>query len=341
MNIHTLSSRRAATVASSLAQNQQNAFAASSGGEAPIQRSHVCRWLALLLALVFFLWIPKGHADPVQTVDLSGSWSFTPLGGSATTIQVPGGGWYKQGFTNISEADYSTSITVPSIGQPQVTKLVFGAVNYEADLYVNGTFVATTIQSFTPASLDISNYVAPGNNYTIRVHVKGRNAFMSGGKSLVPNAAGWSPNTPQGIFRSAQLVVYPQVYISDVFVRPSVQNSNLSYDVSLTNASASAVNVQLSGSLSSWYGTAWSYPTLPSQGVSLPAGTTTKVTAGPVSWNLGTGSYWWPNVPYQQGYTAQLHDLNLAIAPSGGGAVLDQTSERFGFRECLQKADGL
>lgn len=306
----------------------------------PAQSSYARQWLWLLLVLMCLSWTCKGNANPVQTVDLSGTWNFTPLSGTTTTIQVPGGGWYKQGFTSISEADYSTSISIPSIGQPQVTKLEFGAVNYQADLYVNGTLVGSSIQSFTPATFDISNYVVPGNSYSIRVHVKGRSAFMSNGKSLVPNAAGWSTNTPQGIFRSAKLLIYPQVYISDVFVRPLVKNNNLYYDVWLTNASSSTANIVLSGSLNSWNGNTLSYPALPSQSVALASGTTAKVTVGPISWNLGSGSYWWPNVPYQTGYTAQLHLLNLSIAPSTGGSVMDQTSTRFGFRELLQQSDG-
>lgn len=221
-----------------------------------------------------------------------------------------------------------------------MTVLEFGAVNYQADLFVNNVFVASSVQSFTTATFDITDVVTPGNSYNIRVHVKGREAFMVGGKSIVPNAGGWSPNTPQGIFRSAKLLVYPRVHIADVFVRPSVENNNLYYDVWLKNASASAAQVSLSGSLSSWNGDAWNYPSLPTQSVSLPAGATTKVTIGPVSWNLGAASYWWPNVPFQPGFTSKLHFLNLSIAPSGGGGFLHETSVRFGFRELLQRSDG-
>jgi hypothetical protein len=304
------------------------------------RRAGFCRRLGTLLAGALLASTLQTQASPLQTVDLSGTWNFTPSGGSATTIQVPGGGWYKQGFTSISEADYQRTITVPDSGQPQVTRLEFGAVNYQADLYIDGTLVGSRIQSFTPASFDISDYVVPGNSYSLRVHVKGRSAFMSGGKSLVPNAAGWSANTPQGIFRSAKLQVYPQVSISDVFVKPSVENTSLSYDVWLTNASSSTAQVNLTGSLSSWNGDAWSYPALPAQAVSLAPNSTTKVTVGPVNWDLGPDSYWWPNVPYQSGYTARLHNLNLTLAPAAGGPALDTTSVRFGFRECVQKSDG-
>jgi hypothetical protein len=300
-------------------------------------KAHLAPRILIMLALAFFTWTPGGKAAPVQTLDLSGTWNFTPAGGAATTIQVPGGGWYKQGFTEITEADYSTSISVPSIGQPQVTVLEFGAVNYQADLFVNEVFVASSVQSFTPATFDITDFVTPGGSHNIRVHVKGRGAFMVGGKSIVPNAAGWSPNTAQGIFRSAKLLVYPRVHISDVFVKPSVSDTSLSYAVWVTNATAATAEVTLSSSLSSWNGDSWSYPTLPAMPVSIPAHTTTKLTVGPVTWNLGPDSYWWPNVPYQAGYTAKLHHLNLSI--SGDGS--HQTSTRFGFRECKQAGDGL
>ena len=32
-----------------------------------------------------------------------------------TSIQVPGGGWYKQGFTDVTQAQYSRQITIPEV----------------------------------------------------------------------------------------------------------------------------------------------------------------------------------------------------------------------------------
>ncbi|HEY0494112.1 MAG TPA: beta-galactosidase, partial [Kutzneria sp.] len=67
-------------------------------------------------------------AAAIASVDLAGTWSFTPTGRGATSITVPGGGWYKQGFTDVNEAVYSRNITVPDSGQPQSTWIEFGAV---------------------------------------------------------------------------------------------------------------------------------------------------------------------------------------------------------------------
>ncbi|HEU5429689.1 MAG TPA: RICIN domain-containing protein [Actinocrinis sp.] len=271
----------------------------------------------------------------VASVDLSGSWSFTPAGQGTTSIMVPGGGWYKQGFTNVREAVYSRSITVPDSGQPQSVWIEFGVVNHQATLSVDGRVVGTQATAFTPSTFDITAYVTPGSTHTISVDVKGRNALKtSSGNYLVPVAADWCEAIPQGIFRSAFLRVYPAVYVSDAFVRTSVANQSLTYDVSVTNTSSSSRSVTLTGSLASDNGTSFSYPTLPSATVTVAAHSTAKVTVGPVAWNLGTTSYWWPNVPYRSGYRAQLHDLSVH-ASTDDGHTSDATY-RFGFREFTQ-----
>ena len=271
----------------------------------------------------------------LQSVDLSGSWSFTPAGQGQTSITVPGGGWYKQGFTTVGEAVYSRTVTVPDSGQPQSVWIEFGAVNHQATLSVDGRVVGTQTTAFTPSNFDITAYVTPGTTHTISVDVKGRNALKSSsGNYLVPVAADWCEAVPQGIFRSAFLRVYPAVYVSDAFVRTSVANQSLTYDVSVTNTSGSSRSVTLTGSLASDNGTSFSYPTLPSATVTVAAHSTAKVTVGPVAWNLGTTSYWWPNVPYRSGYRAQLHDLSVH-ASTDDGHTSDATY-RFGFREFTQ-----
>src|SRR3954465_3513948 len=273
----------------------------------------------------------------VASVDLSGPWSFTPAGQGTTSIMVPGGGWYKQGFTNVGQAVYSRSITVPDSGQPQSVGIEFGVVNHQATLSVDGRVVGTQTTSFTPSKFDITAYVTPGSTHTISVDVKGRNALKTNGNSLVPVAAGWCEAVPQGIFRSAFLRVYPAVYVSDAFVRTSVANKTLSYDVSVGNTSGSSRSVTLTGSLSSDNGTAFSYPALPSRTVTVAAHSTATVTVGPVAWNLDSTSYWWPNVPYRPGYRAQLHRLAVR-AVTDDGHTSDATY-RFGFRETTQNGD--
>ncbi|MGC4817174.1 glycoside hydrolase family 2 TIM barrel-domain containing protein, partial [Micromonospora sp. DT63] len=274
----------------------------------------------------------------IASVDLAGTWAFTPAGRGTTSIAVPGGGWYKQGFTDVNEAVYSRSITVPDSGQPQSTWIEFGAVNHQATLSVDGRVVATQTTAFTPSNFDISAYAAPGTTHTISVQVKGRGALRSSdGKYLVPIAADWSEAVPQGIYRSASLRVYPAVYVSDAFVRTSVANRTLSYDVSVTNSSAATRTVTLSGSITSDGAGSFSYPQLPQQTVTVAARSTVKVTVGPVAWDLGATSYWWPNVPYRSGYRAQLHRLAIHATVDDGRS--SDATYRFGFRESTQNGE--
>ncbi|MDX3192702.1 RICIN domain-containing protein [Streptomyces sp. MN03-5084-2B] len=281
--------------------------------------------------------VTAGNAA-IGSVDLAGTWSFTPAGRATTSITVPGGGWYKQGFTDVNEAVYSRSVTVPDSGQPQSAWIEFGAVNHQATLSVDGRVVATRTTAFTPSNFDITAYAAPGTTHTISVAVKGRGALRnSAGKYLVPVAADWSEAVPQGIFRSAFLRTYPAVYVSDTFVRTSVANQSLAYEVSVTNTSAAARSVTLTGTLAADGGGSFAYPALPSRTVSVPARSTAKVTVGPVAWNLGTASYWWPNVPYRPGYRAQLHRLSVHAATDDGRT--SDAAYRFGFRESTQNGE--
>ena len=100
---------------------------------------------------------------------------------------------------------------VPDLGRAQATYLEFGAINHQATLTVDGTMVGTNTTSFTPSVFDMTAAVKPGTSHKFTIDVKGRNALKaSSGKKLVPDAAGWSANVPQGIFRSAVLRASPR-----------------------------------------------------------------------------------------------------------------------------------
>jgi len=275
-------------------------------------------------------------------ISLAGTWTFTPSGAAATTIEVPGGGWVAQGF-RVSAASYQRTVTVPDLGRPQATYLELGAVNHQATLTVDSTLVGTNTTSFTPSVFDVTAAVKPGGSHRLTVDVKGRDALhSSSGRKLVPDAAGWSANVPQGIFRSAVLHVVPALHVVEALARADVAADKLSIDVWVKNAGASAATATIAVALSSWNCDPLTYPSIPSTPVSVPAGQTVKVTVGPVAWGLGSSSYWWPNVPYTQGYRARLHLARVTVTPdaTGGGAAAAHTVPvRFGFRQIRQVGD--
>ncbi|PWD51773.1 beta-galactosidase [Serinibacter arcticus] len=297
---------------------------------------------------------------PTTSVSLAGTWDFEvvtetecasiypyPIGPQRctttesdleTTIQVPGGGWHKQGFTSVSQAIYSREITVPDIGSPQVTTIALGAVNHQATLSVDGEVVATNMTAFTDSVFDISAFVTPGSTHTVAIDVKGRNALVDeGGYYTVPEAASWSKNVPQGIFRSATLEVVPALNIADTFVTTSVADGTVTIDAWLHNGGDAVATGELTGVIGSASDSDFDYPAVPAQAVSVPAGETVKVTVGPLAWKEGSDSYWWPNVPYVEGYRAELHELDLSLE---GEAATSSSHVRFGFREIEQVGDG-
>ena len=215
-------------------------------------------------------------------MSLAGTWTFTPSGAAATTITVPGGGWVAQGFRITNQAHYQRMATVPDLGRAQATYLEFGAVNHQATLTVDSTMVGTQTTSFTPSVFDVTSAVKPGMSHSFIVDVKGRNALKgSSGKKLVPDAAGWSGNVAQGIFRSAVLHVVPALHVFETLVRTDVAADQFSIDVWVKNDGASAATGTVDVGLSSWTCDGTTYPTVPSKSVSVPAGKTVKVTLGP------------------------------------------------------------
>ena len=231
---------------------------------------------------------------------------------------------------------------VPNLGRAQATYLEFGAINHQATLTVDSTMVGTNTTSFTPSVFDVTAVAQPGTSHTFTVDVKGRNALKgSSGKKLVPDAAGWSANVPQGIFRSAVLHVVPALHVFETLVRTDVAADQFSIDVWVKNDGASTATGTVDVALSSWTCDGTTYPSVPSMPVSVGAGSTVKVTLGPVTWGLGPSSYWWPNVPYVQGYQAKLHVARVTVTPdaAGGGATAAHSIPvRFGFRQILQVA---
>ena len=275
----------------------------------------------------------------LDTVDLSGTWSFTPVSPAAatTTIQVPGGGWVKQGFTSTTEAVYSRSITIPADAAGNTVMLDFGAVNFQATLKIGSTTVGTTTTSFMPTSFNLTPYVSAGNTYTISLDVKGRGALKgSNGLYLVPEAASWTNDIAEGIYRSAYLRVYQSAYVSNTFVQTSVANSTVTYEVTVSNVSGIAQTVDLKGGFSSWNGSSFSYPSVPAASVTVPADSSSSVTIGPLDWTAGSASYWWPNVPYTPGYRAQLQILTVTAS---SGSQTQTVKTMFGFRQFTQPAD--
>src|SRR5579883_477438 len=275
--------------------------------------------------------------EPLNEVNLAGEWDFQPENGAWRKIQVPGGGWLKQGI-NCEAGTYQRRIRIPKAAQWQVVRLELGAVNHLAEYSIGPdenslTPVGWQVTAFTPQVVDLTPYVEPGREYVLRIFVR---AYEKG-RPIGPHWAEWCDSIARGIFRDAWLRVYAEVFVSDTRIETRVSDHTLTCEVRITNASKRERWITLGGRLASWNKADWSYPALRSEEVRIPPASASSVTVGPVDWPLGPESYWRPNLPFDPNYRAQLHWLNLELRESK--RVLASFRARFGFREIRQAGD--
>lgn len=90
--------------------------------------------------------------------------------------------------------------------------IYFGAVNYDAKVYVNGKLVGSHIGGYTPFNFDITDVVVNGNNFVV-VKVDNKRA-----KDNVPtvNMDWWNYG---GITRDVMLAKIPDTYVEDYFIQ--------------------------------------------------------------------------------------------------------------------------
>lgn len=92
------------------------------------------------------------------------------------------------------------------------TFLYFGAVNYAADIYVNGRYVASHRGGYTPFDVDVTDRLRNGENLLV---VKADNSL--GSDTIPTRKTDWL--NYGGITRSVRLIKTPSAYIQDYVVR--------------------------------------------------------------------------------------------------------------------------
>ena len=294
-------------------------------------------------------------AEALTTMDLASdtAWNLT-IDGEASTkraIKVPAGGWNSDRQeprldrkTDVKDyVEYTRAITIPQYTKGEAVKLLFGAVNFGAEIYLNDQLITQHHGPMMPFEADITSYVEPQGTYNLRVKAY-TNAGYEGqiplGFDYVTDATQERPNDwlrdkfSYGITKYVQLGIYAPVHIEDVFVKTSVAQKTLTYTVTLRNTTNSNKTLRLDGKLSSWNGDGFQYPSINGVSVIVPAQASKTVTVGPIAWELGEESYWWPNIPFKEDYRAKLHNLEVNV--SENGQSLDKQTERFGFREVAE-----
>ncbi|MCE5259855.1 MAG: beta galactosidase jelly roll domain-containing protein [Chloroflexi bacterium] len=219
------------------------------------------------------------------------------LSGIADTDFHPGV-WYRRTFQ------------VPDGWQGQRVLAHFGAIDYQAIVFINGTRAGSHIGGYTPFSLDITAWLQRGENVlTIFACDDTRSPLQPTGKQsdhYHSYACLYTRTT--GIWQTVWLEPVPASYIASLRLTPDLPNSTLFIEAEL--------------------GGAWSKGTL--QAIALLYGAVVGKAELRYAGAHASGSIHLKEPAAWSPVSPTLYDLQLTLAPAGGAP--DNVSSYFGLR---------
>ena len=285
---------------------------------------------------------------------LNGTWdmlrwdkdSFAlPLNGEWEKVSVP---MYTQS-TGLSRPNisldthrvwYRKRFILPSEMEGKRIKISFGAVYYQAEVYLNGSKIGSHFGGFTPFSVDATKEAKIGEENELLVAVTDWTAACL--KKLTEEEERISSKhtierlwdsviapvgpaglisyarIPPSIWQSVQLISHSGVYVEDIFVIPSVQNEEITLNIKLKNEEGSERKVKVKNVIEDKRGTAFTFE---DKEINVPANSSISLTLKE-PWSSPV--LWYPYNPHLYRLVTTLHT---------GNTVEDSKTTRFGFRE--------
>ncbi|MEY9873569.1 exo-1,4-beta-D-glucosaminidase [Streptacidiphilus sp. MAP12-33] len=224
---------------------------------------------------------------------------------------------------------YRTDFPAPPAGQD--AKLILNGVVGQADVWVDGTEVATSATisgDYARNALDVTSLLRAGTN-SVAIEVYPNNPTTM----LTLDNVDWTqipPDNNTGIQFPVQLQSAGALVVGDAHVDQNtaadLSSSALTVKAAVTNTTTAAQTGTVTATVTP-PGTGT--PVTVSQSVTVPAGTTQTVSFAPAAYptlTLASPQIWWP---YQLG-AQPLYTLATSVAQSG--TTLNSTSETFGIR---------
>jgi len=211
-----------------------------------------------MLAIIVISFAVSFQAFGGQSLSLDGQWAFATdssarytiasVNGQAhwRTIQVPGS-WQAQ-CADLREYQgvgwYRKLIAVPTVRRGESALLTFGAVDYAAEVFVNGSRVGSHEGGYTPFSFDVAGFLHSGANVIIvRVvdPVTGKDGTEGYTYRSIPHGKqSWYVQT-SGLWQSVRMDMVTPRRVSHVQVTASA-SGDVTATVRLTGPVASVVH---------------------------------------------------------------------------------------------------
>ena len=181
----------------------------------------------------------------------------TEHGWSETKIKIPSS-WnssaefpsYPEKWAQAQMGWLRKKFVIPAHWNGKRIILDFKAVSGESKIFLNGEEIGTNFDSVLPFRFDITDKVKKGAENEIMVGIRGRGFFnwqgTYGNIAVPPGAPGL------GIWQDVYLLALPDVYVSDVFVKPEVSRNRLSAEVTIRNTTSENKTVNVSAKVQEW-----------------------------------------------------------------------------------------
>ncbi|WP_334075478.1 glycoside hydrolase family 2 protein [Paenibacillus sp. A14] len=214
---------------------------------------------------------------------------------------------------------YRKVFSVPDTYRKGRLLLHFGAVDYEAKVWVNGKLVALHEGGHTPFHTDITDVLTEGDNTVIvKATDYSRDVTLPRGKQFwEEKSAGIFYTRTTGIWQSVWLEPVPETYIRRIRLTPDIDENNIALDVFLSGYRPGAlVNVKATITFKGEF--------VAEDMFSLKHESASRHIHLEDFNDHGLGRWWTPEKP-------NLYDLELTL--SVDGVVADNVKSYFGMRK--------
>jgi hypothetical protein len=205
---------------------------------------------------------------------------------------------------------YQRTLSVPSGASSGRTLLHFGAVDWQATVYLNGQKVGSHQDGYENFSLDITDALKAGDNSLVVQVYDPTDAGINphGKQTLQPQGIMYTPSS--GIWQTVWLESVPRTYIDHLVLTPDVDAGQLKIEVAVSGDPAEY--------------------TLEATALSGKKVVATQGFQGTSALSIPKARLWSPNDPY-------LYDLQVRLLKDG--KAIDSVKSYFGMRKIEVKKD--
>lgn len=143
---------------------------------------------------------------------------------------------YPEKWNDAETAIYRRIFKVPIPLLQGLLSLRFDGIMPTSRIYLNGKVIADWDESFLPLKVDISDVVTSGENELIVICSNFEEVEISSGERKSLGLQGsWYGKIGRGIWQDVFLEHSARTYIENLFVKTSVRNSHISFEISVEN----------------------------------------------------------------------------------------------------------